>query len=97
MRKSSAVFLLTLTLGCGVAVASSHRATSTPDVDVKDVAKHLPSFPYSEGWLGADDAYSIPLSPTKSVWLFGDTFVADPGTTLRTKAKSMPRNTVGIS
>ena len=97
MRKSSAVFLLTLMLGCGVAVASSHRATSTPDVDVKDVAKHLPSFPYSEGWLGADDAYSIPLSPTKSVWLFGDTFVADPGTTLRTKAKSMPRNTVGIS
>jgi hypothetical protein len=63
----------------------------------KEVAKHLPTFPYDQGWLGADDAYSIPLTATKSVWLFGDTFAADPSTMLRNKYKGMPRNSVGIS
>jgi hypothetical protein len=35
-----------------------------------------PSFPYQDGWLGGDAAYSVPLSATESLWLFGDTFVA---------------------
>ena len=38
----------------------------------------LPSFPYENGWLGADAAYSIPLGSGKSLWLFGDTFVGGP-------------------
>jgi Domain of unknown function (DUF4185) len=57
----------------------------------------LPVFPYAQGWLGADDAYSIPLSPHKSLWLFGDTFVAGPQVTLRKKAATMVHNTIGIS
>jgi hypothetical protein len=57
----------------------------------------LPVFPYTQGWLGADDAYSIPLDATRSIWLFGDTFVGNPDTTLRSKAKTMVRNSVGIS
>lgn len=57
----------------------------------------LPEFSYSHGWLGADDAYSIPLSPGKSVWLFGDTFVGNEKTRLRNQAKTMVRNSVGIS
>jgi hypothetical protein len=32
-------------------------------------------FPYIQGWLGGDSAYSIPLGPNTAVWLFGDTFV----------------------
>jgi hypothetical protein len=32
-------------------------------------------FNYQDGWLGGDAAYSVPLSETKSLWLFGDTFV----------------------
>src|SRR5262249_4525085 len=32
-------------------------------------------FTRSDGWIGADGAYSVPLSPTRTVWLFGDTFV----------------------
>lgn len=32
-------------------------------------------FPYTQGWLGADAAYSIPLDESSTVWLFGDTFV----------------------
>lgn len=32
-------------------------------------------FQKTNGWLGADVAYSIPLTDNKSVWLFGDTLV----------------------
>jgi hypothetical protein len=54
-------------------------------------------FPYSQGWLGADDAYSVPLTATRSLWLFGDTFVADANTTLRSQHKAMVRNSIGVS
>ena len=38
-----------------------------------------PHFPYASGWLGGDGAYSIPLSPTRTLWLFGDTFIGADG------------------
>lgn len=57
----------------------------------------LPDFSYTQGWLGADDAYSVPLGPHKSVWLFGDTFVGDKTTELRSQSKTMVRNSIGIS
>lgn len=57
----------------------------------------LPEFDYTRGWLGADDAYSIPMAPSKSLWLFGDTFVGGENTELRSQAKTMVRNSVGIS
>src|ERR1700722_8912715 len=57
----------------------------------------LPDFAYTQGWLGADDAYSVPLGPHKSLWLFGDTFVGDSTTALRSESKTMVRNSVGIS
>jgi hypothetical protein len=62
-----------------------------------DRDRPLPDFPYSQGWLGADDAYSIALGRDRSLWLFGDTFVADRGTKLRSQYKVMVRNSVGIS
>ncbi len=69
--------------------ATSRRAAKSP--------MPVPVFPYSQGWLGADDAYSIPLAPGKSLWLFGDTFVGGPNTKLRTQAKTMVHNSIGIS
>jgi len=57
----------------------------------------LPVFPYADGWLGADDAFSVPLAPGKSLWLFGDTFVGGPATTLRSDAKTMIHNSIGLS
>ena len=57
----------------------------------------LPDFAYTQGWLGADDAYSVPLGARTSLWLFGDTFVGDSNTELRSQAKTMVRNSVGIS
>ena len=55
----------------------------------------MPDFAYTQGWLGADDAYSIPLGPDRSLWLFGDTFVGTPATKLRSDAKTMVRNSIG--
>jgi hypothetical protein len=57
----------------------------------------LPDFGYTNGWLGADDAYSVALTPTDSLWLFGDTFVGTPETKLRSESKTMVRNSIGIS
>jgi len=57
----------------------------------------LPEFNYRHGWLGADDAYSVPLTSTSSLWLFGDTFVGTPATKIRKQYKTMVRNGIGIS
>ena len=46
-------------------------------------------------WLGADAAYSIDLGAGRSLWLFGDTFVATSAAAQRT-ASGMPRNTIGV-
>jgi hypothetical protein len=36
----------------------------------------LPVFPDKDGWYGGDGAYSIKLDKERTLWLFGDTFVA---------------------
>lgn len=59
--------------------------------------RELPDFSYTDGWLGADDGYSIALTSTDSLWLFGDTFVSSPDTKLRSESKTMVRNSIGIS
>jgi len=55
-----------------------------------------PDFPDRDGWLGADAAYSVPLGPGKSLWLFGDTFVADTSGASRRDARFV-RNSIGVS
>lgn len=55
-----------------------------------------PRFPYQEGWLGGDGAYSVPLSATRSLWLFGDTFVGRPEQADRVGA-SLVHNSIAIS
>ena len=55
----------------------------------------VPEFPYTR-WLGADAAYSIPLPNGRSLWLFGDTFIAARGKTTR-KGARMVANTIGLS
>lgn len=81
-----AVFLLGV---LGGALASHASGQSLDHV--------IPSFNYSEGWMGADAAYSIALVSGKSLWLFGDTFVGSQEAKLRSQAKAMIRNSIGIS
>jgi hypothetical protein len=56
----------------------------------------LPEFPFEEGWLGGDAAYSVPLSRTETLWLFGDTFVGVPGQADR-EGSTFIHNSVGVS
>ena len=70
---------------------------AAPAVSTQPPPILLPDFDYTQGWLGADDAYSVPLGPHKSLWLFGDTFVGNSTTKLRSESKTMVRNSVGIS
>jgi hypothetical protein len=46
-------------------------------------------------WLGGDAAYSVALTPDRTVWLFGDSFVA-PGAALRRDRSRLIRNSVGV-
>jgi len=55
-----------------------------------------PSFPFQDGWLGADAAYSIPLPDVRSVWIFGDTLYGDKRIVVGNEPR-MVRNSIGIS
>jgi hypothetical protein len=55
-----------------------------------------PVFPYKEGWLGGDSAFSIPLPDGRSLWLFGDSFVGSANQTNRRGSK-MVRNAIALS
>jgi PelA/Pel-15E family pectate lyase len=46
-------------------------------------------------WLGADAALSVPIAPGRTLWLFGDTFIATSDARVRSQAK-MVRNTVAV-
>jgi hypothetical protein len=59
-------------------------------------AIHL-SFPDQDKWLGADDAYSIPLGNGRSLWLFGDTFIGEKADSVRTAKSGFIRNSIGIT
>lgn len=69
------------------ACASPPAGAAWPDADAL--------FRSDPDWLGADAAYSVDLGDERSLWLFGDTFIAT--TPARVRAESvMVRNTVGI-
>jgi hypothetical protein len=55
-----------------------------------------PQFPYESGWLGGDGGYSIPLSPTRTLWLLGDTFIGADGQADRAGAAFI-HNSIAIS
>lgn len=54
-----------------------------------------PLFHREPRWLGADAAYSIDLGGDRSLWLFGDTFVATSPALARSASK-MVHNTVAV-
>lgn len=52
-------------------------------------------FQQTDGWIGADGAYSVPVSPQRTLWLFSDTWVGDIRNGRRTDA-TIVNNTVGV-
>jgi len=66
-------------------------------ISLSQGTRGVPSFfPYKGQWHGGDAAYSIPLSPGRYLWLFGDSFVGKPSAE-RNPDDSMPRNTIAIA
>ncbi len=54
-------------------------------------------FPYKQGWLGADGAYSVPLGGGQSLWIFCDTFIGPTTAISRTQATGFIHNSIAIS
>ncbi|MGD0890942.1 MAG: hypothetical protein ABR923_05365 [Terracidiphilus sp.] len=78
--------------GCS---AQSAAPASAPGPDSSNA--RISFYPYQQGWLGGDAAYSVPLSHGRTLWLFGDTFIGKPGATDRSATYGMPRNSVAIA
>jgi hypothetical protein len=56
----------------------------------------VPEFAYEDGWLGGDAAYSVPLGDGRTLWLFGDSFVASRDQPDR-QGSAFVHNSVGVS
>jgi hypothetical protein len=88
--------ILGLSLVCPFAsVALCAQQAPGPETSVSDPL--ISFYPYHQGWLGGDAAYSVPLSAGRTLWLFGDTFIGKPDATDRSATYGMPRNSVGIA
>ena len=61
-----------------LAIASLFGEPPAAPIEVVS-AKPLPAFTArfvrNDGWTGSDGAYSIPLGPKRTLWLFGDTWI----------------------
>jgi hypothetical protein len=72
---------------------------SCSDPEPQDRGKQWPEadvlFRSDPRWLGGDGALSIPLGGDRTLWLFGDTFVAKTPNDVRTESE-MVRNTVAV-
>jgi len=56
----------------------------------------IPTFPFAQGWWGADAAYSIPFPDGRTVWIFGDTLYGKDRFVEGNNPR-MVRNSIGVS
>ena len=87
-------------VGCSTPIARPPETIlHRPATDSHPESECVPDFPDRAGWYGADAAYSVPLQTNNghaSLWLFGDTFVKQPGA-LEGRAYPFIHNSIGIS
>lgn len=76
-------------------ILQSSSGMSRPDI-VPRQEGCMPAFPYKDGWLGGDGGLSVPISPSQTVWLFGDTLVGRRDQTTNRSGTKM-FTTIGIS
>jgi hypothetical protein len=88
-------FALFLALAAGVH-PDPPAAASLPEVAKAEPAADLDrKFRRTEGWLGADGAFSVRLSDTRALWLFSDTWIGTIQGGKR-KPEAMVNNTIGV-
>ncbi len=90
-RFSSLLLLSSLLTSCGG--GSYTVGTSNPNPPSGNTSY----FPYQQGRLGADGAYSVPLGGGQSLGIFGDTFIGPSTATGRTQATGFIPNSIAIS
>lgn len=84
---------LTVLAACLAAPAAD---SALPTVVTAEPAPELNAkFRQTDRWVGADGAYSVPLSDTKTLWLFSDTLVGSIRDGKRS-LQTMVNNTVGV-
>ena len=69
-----------VSFGCINGVLLALMAQPAPSVpfevmSAKPASALTQQFQQAEGWTGGDVAYSIPLGPDRTLWLFGDSFI----------------------
>ena len=83
--------------GSAIALISAIAACSSPEP--VDRGEQWPEaaalFRQDPRWLGGDGALTIPLGTDRTLWLFGDTFVAKTPNNVRTESE-MVRSTIGV-
>jgi hypothetical protein len=89
-RIALALCLLFFSIGCPDARRPAEQASQGEQWPEADALFHSDA-----RWLGADAALSIPLGGDRTMWLFGDTFVAKTAANVRTES-AMVRNTIGV-
>ncbi len=91
-----ALLFLCFLAGCAGFSAAAPRTAGKPPAS--DARPCIPAFPDRDGWYGGDGAYSIALDSRRTLWLFGDTFVAEEeGKSDRVGMEVLLGNTVAIS
>jgi hypothetical protein len=88
VRSSGLSGLFGVFLACGCAVAHAAKPPCTPEFPLQHGM--------AQGWLGADAAYSIPLSDGRDVWIFGDTLFGEQRA-IHGNIPTMVRNSIGVS
>lgn len=79
-----------------VALMPLRLAAEPPVVESSLPAPDLDAlFERADGWIGGDGAYSVALSPKKTLWLFSDTWIGKVQNGRRTHAVIV-NNTVGV-
>jgi hypothetical protein len=81
----------------GFPSACGGGGAGTPTQPVTPPPNSSGYFPYQQGWLGADGAYSIPIGTGQSLWIFADTFIGPSTATTRTQATGFIHNSIAIS
>lgn len=78
-----------------VLVGAAWAAPAPAVVRADPLPERNARFALSDGWLGGDAAYSVPLAPDRTLWLFGDTFIGTLKNNTRAGA-AMVNNTVAV-
>ncbi len=88
----------TMTLISASVKRNSERKNSKASL-INDVDFHqpcLPSFPFKEGWLGADGDVSVTLNDSTTLFIFSDTYVGSKEMVKRGPGMGMVSSTLGV-